>query len=127
MHHPELMHLLQRRGHLDDDVDGQALLEPAALVDDAAQALALHQLHRQVVEAAVAAVIHHLDDVGMVQPQGGPELLLEALQANGGGALVGGKQLQRDHLPGVLLAGLEDGAHAALADLLQQLVAADRL
>ena len=48
-----------------------------------AERFALDELHDQVGRVAVVAVVEGADDVGVVEPAGGAELLLEALQQDG--------------------------------------------
>ena len=52
----------------------------AVAVDPLAQRFALDELHDQIRRRAGFAVVQGADDVGMVEPAGGAELLLEALE-----------------------------------------------
>ena len=67
------------------------------------------------------------DDVGMVQGAGGLGLLHEPALAVGIGDLVGGKDLDRDGALELRVAGLEDDAHAAFAQLRLERIATQGL
>ena len=60
--------------------DSARLLEPAQLVDDRVEPLALDELHGVEADLAVLADLEDRHDVGVVQPGRGPRLAAEPLQ-----------------------------------------------
>ena len=122
---PLLMGVLDRLADRDEQLEpfaGRELVAVAVLGDRDA----LDQLHDEVGPAGVGrAGVEDLGDVGVVHQRQGLPLGLEA-----GDHLVG-VHARLDDLEGdlaadgLLLLGHEDDAHAAFADLLQQLVGAD--
>ena len=97
------------------------------LVDGGLHRLAVDVLHRVVVDAVLLADGEHGDDVRMVELGGGLRFVAEAgdlpLIEHGGE----GQDLQRDAAIERHLVGLVDDAHAAAADLADDLVVADLL
>ena len=83
-------------------------------------------LHGDVRGPVVLEVVVDRDDVGVAERAGQPRLAQEALREGGVGLAKGAQLLQRDQAVEVGLAGEEHGGHAAPAELLEDLVAADR-
>ena len=95
--------------------DGERLLERnRALLDPLGERLALDQLHDQVVRADV----EQRADIGMVQRGDGARLALEAVAEPLGG------DLHRHFAVQAGIGGAIDLAHAARADLFEDLVGA---
>ena len=122
-----LVGAVQPLGHLGDDADRLGLGQPPVALDLLAQRLPLDELHHQIGDAAGLAEVEGADDVRVVQPAGGVELLLEALDQDGVAGHVLRHDLDGHDRAAVAAAGAVDGAHAALGDLLQQIVVADAL
>jgi hypothetical protein len=89
------------------------------------EAAAADPLQRQERPAVVLAHLVNLDDVGVLQPGDRLGFPTEACQLVGAGVGPGTQDLQRHHPVQGELPGTVDGAHAALADLLQDLVTRD--
>src|SRR5262249_4390906 len=101
--------------------------EPPLLLEELLERAALHVLHGEEVEAAALADVVDLDDVGMVQLPRGARLGEEHVDAPAVAREAAGEDLQR-HLPVERdLEGLVARAHAAAAEPLADLVAADLL
>ena len=103
-------------------VEGQR----AVRLDQAGEVDPFDVFHDEEVGAADLVGVDGPDDVGVVELRGGADLALEA--ADGVGVL---QALLADDLDGddaaeLPVAGLEDGAHAALAEALQQDVGAEQ-
>ena len=113
--------------HLGDDANRLRLGNGAVALDPLAERLAVNELHDEVRGVSRLAVVDGADDVGVVEPAGGAELLLEALQQDGIARHVRGHDLDGDDLSGGAVAALPDGAHAAFGDLFEQVVVADGL
>ena len=92
------------------------------LLDDAGQGLALDELHGVMMHAAVAADGVDRDDVVVAQQCRGLGLDLKSLELLGVGHSGEGQYLQRHAAVEGQLHGLVDDAHAAAADLAEQLV-----
>ena len=75
---PERVRDGERAHRLAHDLDRVALAEPPAL-QKRAEGLAVHVLHREVVDALDAAEVVDLDDVGVVQARGRAGFLQEPL------------------------------------------------
>jgi hypothetical protein len=90
-----------------------------------------HQLHGEVELVALGAGVPHAHDVGMAGQLGGRlRLALEPLRLLGGGAVA--VLIRKDDLEGDLVAqagvaGAVDHAHAATAELVDDLIRADAL
>ena len=108
---------LRHRGRL-------AAAEPAEFGDDLVEPLAADELHGVEVRAVVLADAEDRDDVGVVQPGGGPRLHGETLQLRRASHLLPGQDLQGDVPAERLLDRLVDDAHAAPADLAEDRVVA---
>ena len=78
VHHAFLVGIGERGGDVIEDPD-RARDGERPLVEHAAQALALHQLHRDVRGAAGFAGVVHLDDIGVPQARGRARVLQEEL------------------------------------------------
>ncbi len=89
------------------------------------QAAAAAEFQREERPALVFADAVDLDDVGVVQAGDGLGLGLEAGQVVGAGVFARQDHLERDDAVEAALPGLVDDAHAAAADLAEQLVAGD--
>ena len=92
------------------------------MLERVAQGLALEQLGDQVGLAILVPGIVHDEDVRVVQRAGGARFLLESSQLRGI-VLPERKHLDGDRSRQALVAGSEDPAHAAAADLVQDQVA----
>ena len=99
---------------------GERLAEPhAGAGDHRVERLALHVLHHDEVEAVGLGDVVDGDDVGVVERRGRLGLLHETPLALRVGHLVGGEDLDGDEAVEVGVAGLVDDAHAAFAELLE--------
>ena len=98
--------------------------QPAALAQDLAQVDALHVLHRDVAQALVLAVLVDAADVLVADAPGQLDLGLEAPGDLGIARDLRPQHLDRDVLVEQPVVGAVDDAHAALAELLLDLVAA---
>ncbi len=90
------------------------------------EAAAAHVLQREERQAAVLADVVNLDDVRVPQPGDRQRLAPEALELLRGGVRPGEDHLQGDDAVQAPLPGLVDDAHAAAAQLLQNVVSFDR-
>ena len=100
----DLSHEMRRALRIDSSFAGE----------DVGQALARHQLHRQVVEPGVLADVEGPRDVAVRDVSGEPHLLAKARQAPLG--LPDAREhLERDLLPDLGVEGQEHHAHAAAA------------
>jgi hypothetical protein len=84
--------------------------------------LAAEVLHHDEGAVAVEAVVGKLHDVAVLKLRGGFGLLEEARGEHRVGGDLGLEDLDRDDAAEELVAGLEDGAHAALAEEAHDLV-----
>ncbi len=102
---------------------------PGALpaLDPVAQGLAVDDLHGDVGLLLVEASLVDLDDVGVIEPGHGAGLGQEALLGAGGVLVAAGavQELDRGGAIEVGVAGSEDHAHAAAANLVADDEAAD--
>ncbi len=124
MHNPPGVRVVQGRGHLIDDLEGEVVGQRLAGPQHLLEVGALDVLHGDERLLAVAGVVHG-DDVGMVELAGGPRLAQERSGARRvAAAAAGGQRLER-HQPaeGRVLRQVDD-AHGAAAQLLDDLVAA---
>ena len=99
----------------------------AAVAQDLRAGLAADVLHDDVVAVAglVEAEVEDLDDVGVHQAGGGERLAAEALDERGVVGEVLGEQLDGDLALEPAVEGQVDGRHAAEAEPVAELVAAD--
>ena len=114
--------MLQRLGHLNDDVDRVDLVVALVLDDVVVHRPTFHILHHEVVVVAGLTNIERLHDVRMVQRGGRATLGVETLDK-----LRVIRELPRQHLDRHLaiqreLLGLEDRRHRTLAQIAQHLV-----
>ena len=95
-------------------------------VQEIGQGAALDQLHREI-RATIGEGAELVDrhDAGMLQLAGDPGLLDEASDEAGVVAVLVEEDLDGDVAADVAVAALEDGAHAAAADLAEELEAGD--
>jgi hypothetical protein len=118
----------QAVGDLGDDVDHLRGRGQLARGDDVLELVALEELHRHVRHLVGLADVVDGDDVGMVQAPRGLDLLLEALlvllQLLAREVQV--DRLDRDRAVDDRVDRLVDGPHRPLADLGDDLVAAER-
>ena len=85
--------------------------------DPAVEPLAVHQLHREVVEPRGLARRDHAHDAGVVEPRDRARLAGEALDLLGVERRRGGQHLERDPPAERLLDRLVDDPHPAAPDL----------
>jgi len=116
------------------DVDGprQGLDQPGGPSDrlgrgphHPGEGAAVDELHDEEREALVVVGVEDLDDVRVGELGGGLGLGAQAGALAGVGVVAGQDHLDRDDPARVDLAGLVDDPHAAPADLLQDVIAAD--
>ncbi len=86
---------------------------------------AVDQLHAEVMMPLVLADLVDRDDVGMVQMRRGLGFQAKPLEVVGRGEPPGPDHLQRQHAVQADLPGLEDDAHPAFRDDLDQLIIAE--
>ena len=117
---------LEPAGGLDDASrrlgDGQR----PAVADDAIEVAAFDEFHHQEMDAAIFVGINSGDDVGMFQTTGGLDFATESQARPVGRGRKRGEDLQSAHAPEPAVAGLEDHAHSALADLVEDDVVSDQ-
>ena len=122
----EPVRLGQRAATVGDDAEREPLGQLAEPLERAVHAAARDQLEHEVVDAAVLVEVDVVRDVRAADLREHARLLAEAIQQ----ALVGGdlglEQLDRDIGAAGLVGRLPHLAHRAGAELLGQLVAADR-
>ena len=116
--------LLEPVADLDGDADGLGRAHRPHHPQDALEVLAGHELHGDVEPPAVLAEVEHAADVAVGDAAGRRELVAEALERAPVGLEPGPEDLDGDLLAGPGVEGLEDVAHAALAEVLDDLVAA---
>ena len=107
------------------DQPGRVAGRPGGAVEAVGQAAPGDVLQREVRAAVVVAEGVDLDDVRVVQPGDGLGLGQEADGRLGPGVVAGQDHLQGDEAVEPDLAGLVDDAHAAAAQLAEDLVAGD--
>ena len=99
----------------------------ALALEDGGQVLALEERHRDVLEAVDLADVVDADDVLVRDLAGEQQLLLEPLLEHAGGQRIGGHfgtdGLQRHRDAELGVPGLVDGAHAARAQQLDDVIA----
>ncbi len=109
---------LERAARLRGDAERELGREGAEALEELAEVLAFEELHDHVRELGlvVDARVEDLDDVRGVERGDGARLAMEAGDQRRVLGEVGGDHLHGDAVAGVLLDGLEDGAHAALSE-----------
>ena len=98
--------------------------QPADLVVDQVEPLALNELHGVVADVPLAADLEHRHDVGVMQPRGGAGLAAESLEHPGVAGDLPGQHLERNPTAERDLLGLVHHAHTAVADLAEDPVVA---
>ena len=117
---------LEPAGGLDDAVDRLRHGHRPAVADDAIEVAAFDVFHHQEMHAAIFVGIDGGHDVGMFQPAGGLDFAAEShdrLSVAGEGRR---KDLESADAAQPAVAALEDHAHAALADLVEDDVVSDQ-
>ena len=101
-------------------------VEPALSAKPALQTLAIDVLHLDELILPLRAHCIYRGDVGVIEHGRGPRLALEALPGIGAfGRQLGRQELERDRASQLHVLGLVDRSHAALAELLEDLVLPD--
>ncbi len=123
MNHAAAVGIGDRPGHLLHE-PGRLQRRQGAFPQPRLQALALDQIHREVVSPIVLADLEDADDAGMIQVGGGFRLDAEPLHV-----LPVGKPTRQDHLDRhqavqADLPGLVHDPHAPFAELVQEHVVA---
>ena len=95
------------------------------LADDAVEVAPLDVFHDQEVDAAVLVGVERGDDVGVLEPAGGLDLAPEPQDGLRSRANEGGRILSATTSAQPAMPRLEDHAHAALAELVEDQVVAD--
>ncbi len=121
---PRLVDGLQALRHLDGHVVALGGRQGALVAQDVLEVDPLDELHRDVEEPAVLAVVVDGADVLVADLAGETDLALEALRHLRVLREVGPQDLDRDHLVEAAVARLVHHPHPAAADRLQDLVAA---
>jgi hypothetical protein len=114
---------LQPLGGADAVVEGLLHGQGALLREDLAEVHALDELHGDVAQAAVLAVLVDPAHVAVPHAPGQADLAPEAPLHLGVGGDLGAQHLDRDGLLELVVAGLVDHPHAALAEGGEDLVA----
>ena len=109
--------------HFPGEADRLADRQGADAVDEALEVLAGHVLHGDEVGRAFAAQVVHATDVPVGDRPGQPQLAAEALDRPLVGGDLGIDQLEGELLTDFRIVDLVDAAHAALAQVLDDLVA----
>ena len=110
---------------LGDDVDRAALVDRATPLEQFADGGSVDELHGEIMNVVGLADVDPLDDVGVVELGHRPGLAQEPLPEPVVGSVLGREALDRHDPVHRYLQGLVDGAHGALADLADDLVALD--
>ena len=110
----------------DGDADGGgARRRHRAAARDVRQAVAVEQLHDEEQQAVVGlAEVGDADAVVVIEARGRARLAVEARDRFGVGGELGAQDLDRDRLVHERVGRAVDGAHAALAEPLEQTIAA---
>ncbi len=101
------------------DGQGAGALEPSV------ERLAAEEFHRQKRDAAVLADLVDVDDVIVLDRRGGLGFAQESLLGDGGNTEPGEHRLERDRPLEQRVFGLEDHAHAAAAQHLEDAIGAE--
>jgi hypothetical protein len=115
--------VVKRAGGLVGDISSASRRNPALLGKHSSEAAALDQFHDEEVLLAVLPAVVRLHDVGMRQPRQRHRLAAKARHRVGVSQLALGQHLDGDVAAERQVAGAEDSSHAALAELIAQLVA----
>ena len=115
------VHVLQGAGDLAHPAHGLGGRH-AALLDARRQGAALDQVHGEVHATARLPHLVHAGDVRVAQARQAAGLALEALEGAARDGLAGSQDLERQVAVEALLVHAVDHAHAAAAELLDQLV-----
>ena len=117
---------LEPAGRLDQAIDGLRDRHRPAIAHDAVEVAAFDVVHDQEMDAAVFVGVLSGHEVGMLEPAGGLDLAAKPHD----GVPVARKRrrqdLERTDPPQPAMAGLEDHAHSALAELVEDQVVADQ-
>ncbi len=125
MDHPAVMGVFDRHGDLAGQTGG-LLWRQRPAGQPLGQAIPFDEAHRVVMTALVLAELENRHDARMLQLGGGRGLGVEAFDVLRAGETAAEDHLQGHHAVEPDLAGLEDDAHAAASDLLDQLVVAEQ-
>ena len=117
--------ILEPAGGLQDVLDGLRHRQRSLLLDQGRQVLALHVFHDQVMDAPMLAGVVGLHDVGMIEFRGGFHLAVETLDGIDRSDFFSGDHLHRHQSLHAAVFGLEDHAHSALAQFVQDKVVAE--
>ena len=117
---------LQPAGRLDQAVDRLVDRHRPALADDAVEVASLDVFHDQEMDAAVLVGVLRGDEVGVLEPAGGLDLAAEPHHAPAVARERRREDLQGADPPQPAMPRLEDHAHAALAELVEDEVVADQ-
>jgi hypothetical protein len=120
-----LVSVLQAQRCLADVVAGLGHGQATRLLHEPAEVDAVDALHREEVGVADLPGVVHGDDVGVGQLGGGFGLAAESLEHALVGRVFVADELERDRAPQPVVAGLEDLAHAAGAEFVQNPVRSD--
>ncbi len=99
-------------------------LERATLLDHAGQVAAVDELHDDEWVARLHAVVEDVDHVGVTECRCRLRLLAEARHESRVAAVLGAQHLDRHVASELRVVGAEDGRHSALAEQLDEAVAA---
>ena len=119
---PALVGRTQPDRNLADDLAGVGHGQRADAIDDLRQVEPLDVFHDQVVAALGLAGVHGANDVRMVELPDGLHFPLETGDPLRILGQAGGENLDGDQLAELPVPGFIDGAHASLAQNLQQVV-----
>ena len=95
-------------------------------LNDAVEVASLDVVHDQEMDAAVFVGVLSGDQVGVLEPAGGLDLAAKPHDGIAVACKRGGQDLERAHAAQAAMPGLEDDAHAALAELVEDQVVADQ-
>jgi hypothetical protein len=112
--------------NLAGEVDGFAYPERAA-IEHGPQGLALHQLGDDIGAAGIGADVVNGDDIGMIQRRARARFLFKASAAGGVTGDVCRQDFYRDRAVQTFVTRTPDLAHAALAQLVEDLIIIRRL
>ena len=116
MDHAEAVGVAEGVGHFARDLHGVLDRQLLLALQPGAEGLARHQRHHVVEEAVGLAAVEERENVGVLEPGGGPDFREESL-APEGGAQVGMEDLDGDVAVVLEVVGEIDGRHPALAQL----------
>ena len=107
-----------------DDMQGVANTEFAALIQNVLHTAAVDELHGEIVETGLLAYPVAAKDIGVIEPGHNASFALEALHEIGIGGQVLEEDLDGDFAVEAFLKAFVDLTHAACAELLQKFVLA---